>query len=220
MQALVHAQGFLRRAALSLCVFVALGAGSLAAEAAVINYRFTLTVSAIGACNPGPWFMPDFGCDIDTGDSFTGRFQIEQELSGAPDGLYDVPFKSMYLRTGDVEWDHGKMPGDCTSIDPNCLVGYRNAISGFSVTGTGFFVKNGEIAGFSGGFFEFGDSSFIDFDNLYGLGAGQFGARAMSGQSMFGTYSIRRVPAPSPAALLLSGAVFAVLRRRRHGTSG
>lgn len=180
----------------------------LLAQAGVVNYRFVLTVDSIEACyRPGPTpVSPDFGCDIATGDVFTGRFQIEQDLANSPDGLYDVPFKSMFLRTGDVEWDHGKRPGDCSIADPNCLSGYRNIAGSeyFTSTGTGFFVRDGEIAGFAGGFVGPGDGWFIDFDYLFGLGAGRFGALAM-GQYMTGDYSIRRIPLPSPLALFAIG---------------
>ncbi len=219
MQYFASSGKVVRRWLLTLAATV-LAFGPLLAQAGVVNYRFVLTVDSIDACDrssPVPLLSPDFGCGIAIGDAFTGRFQIEQDLAGSPDGLYDVPFKSMFLRTGDVEWDHSKLPGTCSIADPNCLEIYRN-IAGpdyFTNTGTGFFVRDGEIAGFAGGFVGPGDGWFIDFDYLFGLGAGRFAALAQgpSPQYMTGTYSIHRVSLPSPLALLAMGMLFLVVSR-------
>lgn len=191
--------------------------GPLLAQASVVNYRFDLIVDSIDACyRPGPApLSPDFGCDIATGDVFAGRFQIEQDLANSPDGLYDVPFKSMFLRTGDVEWDHNKLPGECSIADSNCLSGYRNIAGAeyFTNTGTGFLVRDGDIADFAGGFVGPGDGWFIDFAYAgAGLDAGRFRAIAM-GQYMTGSYSIHRVPLPSPLALLAMGTMLMAFSR-------
>jgi hypothetical protein len=187
-----------------------------AAQATLVNYRFTLTVDDIEDCDPSTTYL-SFGCDVAPGEVFVGRFGIDQDLLGSLDGLYDVPFESLFLRTGAVVWDHGNLPGDCDSIDPNCLEVYRNIAgpSYFTASGTGFYVQDGEIAGFAGGFVGPSDAWFIDFDYVFGLGAAQFGALAAGGEYMHGTYSIQRVPLPSSFSLLIFGAISVAFCRRR-----
>lgn len=127
----------------------------------------------------------------------------------------------MRLTTGEAIWDHCVLIGTCLREAGNELQGYRDVVGPeyFNIEGPGFWVANGELVGFSAGFFGFGDASFIDFDYLFSPGAGKFAALDLHGRYAQGRYEIHRVPEPSSAwlvALVLGGtACFSGMRRVR-----
>lgn len=191
-----------------ICAGAYLALSCVVAHAApVFNYAMVLMVKTVS----GPCFIDSafatYGCDVAPGDRWRGRFTIATDLSAVADGAYDVPFVSMFLRTGGVVWRH-EPGGLCAPVgDSNCLEGYRTGSASFSDTGPGFHVSGGQIVGFAGGFYGLGDALSLDFDYFFasGAGAGRFAASTEESPYILGTYAINRVPEPKTHWLAMAG---------------
>lgn len=176
-------------------------------SAAAYSFHFVLTINSItNPCEQNPP-VPGFGCSVTVGDKWQGNFQIGVDPATLPNGSLSTPFLSMRLDTGDVSWNHCALTGTCTSVSNNVLLGYRNPLDPhiFNNDGPGFYVNNGQLSGFAGGFYGPSDGTFFDFDYAFLPGAGRFNAMDRDGRIFTGTYLIASDPAtvPTPGTLSL-----------------
>jgi hypothetical protein len=165
------------------------------------------------------------GCEVTPGSRWRGTFALTDDPATLADGNYSLAVAGLQLVLGelvyrkDSSWVNG---WNCllSSVDPNCLDGFRDPFSEdvFNRSGPGFVVRNGAIVGIGGGLYGSADVPFVDFDYMFGWGAGRFRALTFGQQMAEGVYSIRAIPEPSSAVLvLLTLLLMAIqLKKRKH----
>lgn len=231
-----------------LAILLALGLPAAAGADPTTNYIVSLTVDSIttpgfssSQCGVGS-LTPlanalEFACKpeggtvvpIDIGDTFTGRFQIQTDLSGRADGFYDLPLKSFSLTVGLGDYDNATLGqgASCLSFEwvvRDCLDGIRGitGVTDFADI-LGVDVVSGQITSIRTQFFASSDLPNLTFDlsGPYGFGGAsdQWGADVGYGDFVSGTFRVTRVPEPQSLwllALSVTGIGLACLTRRRR----
>jgi hypothetical protein len=177
-------------------------------QAALVPYDVVLQVDQVlnqkGACD-GQVQLPAhhlFGCGIQPGDVFTGRFAVDDTLLQRDGDNLNGPIFGFWLKIGTVVWDQDQR----SDFD-----GFRQFVEG-DTTGLvrfaaapSFNIHGGIITVVTGGVLGRGDAPFVDFYNVPLLG--RFNAQDDSITHLAGTLTVGRSVSvvPEPGALTLLG---------------
>jgi hypothetical protein len=165
-------------------VAAALIFSSSIAQAELIDYSVTLQVesvtNAFTVCPTGPRHL--FGCNITPGNTFTGRFAVDDALLSRQGTNLNAKVYNFSMQMGTVNWDQNARSD---------FAGFRYfaewAQGGLVQNSTSilsFNVDHGQITALTGGVFGGGDFPFVDFYNTPQFGhffAHDDGITALSG---------------------------------------
>lgn len=199
-----------------------------------VQYQFELTVNQVGGfSNSHDYFAgcntfsttvfpckPDGaggGTPVLVGDTFLGRFTVEEDVASLADGAHLLDYSGFDVTVGMIRYSSPIGSAGCaafTWVAAECWDGTRGYVG--PIIGLGgslaFVVTGGEITSLLGELHGPLDLPCLNFDAY--RGAGNWIGYGMG--DVMGSYSIHRVPEPGTLALLLIALLAADLARRRR----
>lgn len=181
----------------SLILFVIASIGffyaPLAARATPVPYTFTLTVQSASDITPsscGGGSLQFFPCATAPGDTFRGRFWVDDAVLSKTGKGISAPVTGFMLKIGSVTWDQDH-PSDFRGLrDGQTYPSGGNALS--------FDINHGLITGIFGGVWGQSDPPYLDFEH-----GNTFTALDPGGIALVGITSVAPMAIAEPETVLL-----------------